>query len=104
MVGDVTRYLESIYNSGVGIGSSIQPAIDTLEFAACVGHRQSVDMRKLGNNTKAKKRAASSHNKLDKLASQRSRNQQLQRRALATTNPRKIYPTMDGPFSVVMAT
>ena len=48
------------------------------------------EMRKLAHHTKAKKRAASSHNKLNKLAKQQANDDQLQRRSLALTKPKKM--------------
>ena len=47
-----------------------------------------IKMRRLANNTKAKKRAASSHNKLNKLAKQQSSDDQLQRHSSVSTKPK----------------
>ena len=91
---DIGNYLESISNASsdriAPSSHSLQPAIDALAYMASKGKLQLIKMRKLVNNTKAKKRAASSHNKLYKMAKQQSNNDQLQRCSLASTKPKKM--------------
>ena len=91
---DIHNYLESISNASINSivpsSSSLQPAIDALAYVASESKLQLAEMRKLANNTKAKKRAASSHNKVNKLAKQQANDDQLQRRSLASTKPKKM--------------
>ena len=91
---DIDNYLESISNtssnSTAPSSHSFQPAINTLAYVASKGKLQLIEMRTLENNIKAKKRSASSHNKQNKMAKQQSSDDQLQRRSLASTKPKKM--------------
>ena len=70
--------------------ASVDIAIEALHLAITAGRRQLEGTRLAINSTSAKQSAAQSHQKLTKLDRQRFGEQQLQRRALAPTNPRNM--------------
>ena len=92
MVDDAKWYLSSISNVGNSNGpsASVGITIEALNLALAAGRRQLKDARLAVDNTSAKQSAAQSHKKLTQLDRQRFGEQQLQRRALAPTNPRKM--------------
>ena len=93
LVYDVSQYLSSTPKNNISDRQqplSTSLAIDVLQFVSSEGKHQLKRMRASTNNTKAKSRAAQSHNKLTKSARQLSSSQEIQRRVLAPTNPRKM--------------
>jgi flagellar hook-length control protein FliK len=92
LVNTATRYLSSISNVGNSNGpsASVDIAIEALNLALAAGRRQLKGTRLAVDNTSAKQSATQSHKKLTQLDRQRFGKQQLQRRALAPTNPRKM--------------
>jgi hypothetical protein len=91
LVDNAKRYLSSISNVGNsnGLLASVDITIEALNLALAAGRRQLKGARLAVDNTSAKQSAAQSHKKLTQLDRQHFGEQQLQRRALAPTNPRK---------------
>ena len=93
LVYDVSQYLLSTSKNSLTDRQQSLPtnlAIDVLQFVLSEGKHQLKRMQAVTNNTKAKSRAAQSHNKLTKSDRQLSSSQEIQRRVLAPTNPRKM--------------
>jgi len=84
LVDDVRLFLES------GNASSASIAIDALRYVSSAGNIRLGQIRKATDFTKSKAMAAQAHKKLTKAERQRTSDQQLQRRTLATTNPRRM--------------
>ena len=84
LVDDVVLYLSSAPNSGNSL------AIEALKLASSAGKKQLGQVRCTIENTRSKPMAATAHSKLTKADKLRALNQQLQRRSLAPTNPRKM--------------
>ena len=84
LVDKVVLYLSSASNSGNAL------AVDALKLASSAGRKQFEQIRWAMSNTKSKPLAAAAHGKLTKVAKQFAADQQLQRRTLCSTNPRKM--------------
>ena len=83
---DVVRYLSAIENAPPSLGL----AIEALKLVASAGRQQTEAMRLEVNNTKSKPNASQAHRKLTIDSRRQFGEQQLQHRALATVNPRKM--------------
>ena len=92
LVNDAKQYLLSVGSVGNfdGLLVSVGIAIEVLHFAIDAGRRQLKGIRLAVDSTSAKQSAAQSHKKLTQLDRQHFGKQQLQRRALAPANPRKM--------------
>ena len=82
------RYIESVGSNAPP--KSLTLVIEVLEFIASAGKQHLKEMRSMIDNTKAKRCASQSHNKINKRAMQLLSNQQLQRHVLTPTTPKKI--------------
>ena len=86
---DLRLFLDAMSNSNASHGS-LRPAINALEFISSAGKDQIVRLRSATNNTSAKKQAAQAHSKLTKIERWKVSNDQMQRRAFASLNPKKL--------------
>ena len=84
LVDDVRLFLES------GNASSASIAVDALKYVSSAGNVRLCLIQKATDFTKSKAMAAQAHKKLTKAERQRTSDQQLQRRTLATINPRRM--------------
>ena len=86
LVADVMRYLSAVEHAPPSLGL----AVEALKFATFAGKRQTESMRSAIDSTKAKRNANQAHRKLTSDGRLQFRDQQLQHRALTSTNPRKM--------------
>ena len=87
---DLRQYLLSTCSNLNCSRSSLQLAIDALAFMGSESKVQMVRLRSVTNNTSAKKEASQAHSKLTKIERWRAKNDQMQRRAFASSNPKKM--------------
>ena len=84
---EVKVFIQSVSVNG---GSSLDLAVDVLDFVASSGKDLLSRIRKTTNNTKSKSKAASAHNKLTKVSRMQFKDEQVQRRVLSSTSPRRM--------------